>query len=137
MTRPETAGQRCPVAKARPKRDEEREERITMEIVVDAHGPEEQALSWYYYLERQLQFPFTATCIAKRAISPLRVKDEVEVTGMPGEDECERDMFVTVRWGKQGLAVPLSQLKPIRDTDEETTQAVEDWHYWVLMGYEF
>jgi hypothetical protein len=28
----------------RPTRDEEREERITMEIVVDAYGPEEQAM---------------------------------------------------------------------------------------------
>ena len=28
-------------------RDEEREERISMEIVVDAYGPEEQAMGWY------------------------------------------------------------------------------------------
>jgi hypothetical protein len=28
----------------RPTRDEEREERITMESVVDAYGPEEQAM---------------------------------------------------------------------------------------------
>jgi len=68
---------------------------------------------------------------AKRGISPLRVKDEVEVIGMPGEDECEREMFVTIRWEKEGLAVPLSQLKPIAATDNQTQQAVEDWHYWV------
>jgi hypothetical protein len=125
------------MAKAKPKRDEEREERITMEIIVDAYGPEEQAMGWYYYLEDKLQFPFTATCIAKRAISPLRVKDEVEVIGMPGESECKGEMFVTIRWEKDGLAVPLSQLKPTSDTDEQTLQAVEDWHYWVQMGYEF
>ena len=47
--------------------DEAREERITMEIIVDAYGPEEQALGWYYYLEEKLQFPFTARCIAERA----------------------------------------------------------------------
>lgn len=29
-------------------RDEEREQRITMEIVVDAYTPEEQAMGWYY-----------------------------------------------------------------------------------------
>jgi hypothetical protein len=125
------------VAKSKPKRDEEREHRITMEIVVDAYGPDERAMGWYYYLESQLQFPFTATCIAKRAISPLRVKDKVEVIGMPGEEECEHEMFVTIRRDKEGLAVPLSQLKPIRAADEQTMQAVEDWHYWVQMGYEF
>jgi hypothetical protein len=125
------------VAKHKPKCDEEREDRITMEIVVDAYDAHERAMSWYCYLEDKLQFPFTATCVAKRAISPLRVKDEVEVIGMPGEEECEREMFVTIRWEKDGLAVPLAQLNPIDDTDEETKQAVEDWHYWVQMGYEF
>ena len=123
--------------KAKPGRDEDREHRITMEVVVDAYGPEERAMGWYNHLEGQLQFPFTATCVAKRAISPLRLKDEVEVLGMPGEDECEREVFVTVRWEKEGLAVPLSQLKPLRSTDEPTKQAVEDWHYWVRMGYRF
>ena len=125
------------MAKANLKRDKEREHRIAMEIVVDANGPEEQAMGWYYYLESQLQFPFTATCITKRSISPLRIKDEVEVIGMPGEDECEHEMFVTIRWDKEGLAVPLSQLKPLRSTHEQTMQAVDDWHYWVKMGYKF
>jgi Calcium binding len=125
------------MAKAKPKHDPEREQHITMEIVVDAYDAQERAMGWYYYLEEQLQFPFTATCIAKRAISPLHVKDEVEVIGMHGEEECEHEMFVTIRWEKAGLAVPLSQLKPISATDEQTKQAIEDWHYWVTMGYEF
>ena len=125
------------MAKAKPKHDPEREQRITMDIVVDAYDAQERAMGWYYYLEEQLQFPFTATCIAKRAISPLHVKDEVEVIGMPGEEECAHEMFVTIRWEQEGLAVPLSQLKPIRATDEQTKQAIEDWHYWVKMGYEF
>ena len=126
------------MAKTKPKRDEERENRISMEIVGDAHDAEERAMGWYYYLEDQLRFPFTATCIVKRAISPLRVNDEVEVIGMPGEDECAHEMFATIRWDrKDGLAVPLSQLKPIDCTDEQTKQAVDDWHYWVKIGYEF
>ncbi len=122
---------------AKPKRDPKREQRITMEIVVDAYDEQERAMGWYYYLEDQLRFPFTATCIAKRAISPLKITDEVEVIGMPGGDECEHEMFVTFRWQKEDLAVPLSQLKPISATDKQTQQAVEDWHYWVKMGYQF
>ncbi len=122
---------------AKPKRDPKREQRITMEIVVDAYDEQERAMGWYYYLEDQLRFPFNAMCIAKRAISPLKVKDEVEVIGIPGEDECEHEMFVTFRWQKEDLAVPLSQLKPIAATDKQTQQAVEDWHYWVKMGYQF
>jgi len=122
---------------AKPKRDEEREQRITMEMIVDAYDSQERAMGWYSYLQDRLQFPFTATCIAKRSISPLRVKDEVDVIGMPSEDECEHEMFITIRWEEDGLAVPLSQLKPINAADEQTKQTVEDWHYWVKMGYEF
>jgi hypothetical protein len=79
------------------RRDERREERITMDIIVDAYGPEEQAMSWYYYLENKLRLPFTAMCTKKRAVSPLNTKDEVDVIGMPSEDECEKEMFVTIR----------------------------------------
>lgn len=119
------------------KRDEVREDRITMEIVVDAYNEIERAVGWYCYLENQIQFPFTATCIGKRAISPMQVNDEVEVIGMSDQNECEHEMFVTIRWGKDGLAVPLSQLKPIKETDQATKEAVADWHYWVDMGYGF
>jgi len=120
----------------RPETDPERERRITDEIVVDAYVEQDRAMGWYYYLESQLRFPFTAICIAKRAISPLRIKDEVEIIGMPGEEECSHEMFVTIRWEKDGLAVPLSQLKPVH-ADEQTAQAVEDWHYWVSIGHQF
>jgi hypothetical protein len=120
----------------KPRRDRERERRIELEIVVDAYDTHERAMGWYYYLEEQLKFPFTATSTAKRVISPLRVKDEVRVVGMPGEDECEHEMFVTIHWEGDRLAVPLAQLRPIVATDRRTKQGVEDWHYWVEMGYE-
>ncbi|HEX5502922.1 MAG TPA: calcium-binding protein [Thermomicrobiales bacterium] len=116
-------------------RDEEREERIHMEIIVDAYGPEEQAVGWYYYLEEALQCPFTARCIAERATSPLAVGDEVEVVEMAGEDVCEHDMFVLVRAARRPLAVPLAQLAGV-GVDDQTGQAIEDWHYWVERGNE-
>ena len=45
---------------AKPKRDPVREERIHEEIIVDAYGPEEQAMGWYYYLEDKIHFPLQA-----------------------------------------------------------------------------
>jgi len=116
-------------------RDDEREERITMEIVVDAYSPDEQSLGWYYYLDDKLHVPFTAKCIVQRATSPLRVGDEVDIVGMPPEEECEHEMFVLTRWEGGTLAVPLSQLEGVV-VDAETQQAIEDWHYWVDRGYE-
>ena len=57
---------------AKAKEDKRREERIEQEIVVDANGPEEQAMGWYYYLEDKLHFPFRSRCVVsvKRATGP-------------------------------------------------------------------
>jgi Calcium binding len=77
-------------------RDGAREERIRMEAVVNAYGAEEQAMGWYYYLQDKIHFPFTATCIAKRSISPMSQGAKVEVVGMSDEDECMREMFVEI-----------------------------------------
>lgn len=115
--------------------DNEREDRIANEIIVDAYGPEEQAMGWYYYLEDSLQFPFPAKCTAKRAASPLRVGEEVEVVRMAPEDDCLHDMFVLVEWEGRTFGAPLSQLEGV-GVDDETRQAMEDWQYWVKRGYE-
>jgi calcium binding protein len=42
------------------KSDPVREQRILMEVVVDAYGADERAMGWYCYLEGKLNFPFTA-----------------------------------------------------------------------------
>jgi hypothetical protein len=116
--------------------DEEREERIQNEAVVDAYGPEERAIRWYYYLQDRMLFPFRARCIAERAASPLRVGETVEVEEMAPEDECEHEMFVTVRWRRRSLAVPLSQVEDVA-VDAETEQVLSDWHYWCARGHQF
>ena len=117
-------------------RDEEREDRIHMEAIVDAYGPEEQAIGWYYYLDDKINFPFLAKCVVQRLISPLQVGDEAEVLEMAPASECEHEMFVLMRWDRpEGLAVPLSQLRVIHANDQ-TTEAVEDWQYWVNRGYQ-
>ena len=120
----------------KPKIDKSREARIDEEIIVDCYGEAERAMGWYYYLQDRLEFPFTAKCIAARAISPLKPGEVVEVVGMAPEDECEREMFVTIRWGERKFGVPLSQLQVVK-ASKETKEAVEDWRYWVARGYEF
>lgn len=117
--------------------DPEREERIQEEVIVDAYHEEEFALGWYYYLQDKIEFPIQAQCITERKISPLRTNDEVIILGMAPEEECSHDMFVITEWDNRTLAVPLSQLKPVKRTDEESTEAIEDWHYWVNRGYTF
>ena len=120
----------------KPKRDPTRENRIHEQIIVDANGPEEQAMGWYYYLEDKILFPFQAQCIASKPTSPLRKGELVEVRRLASEDTCNSDMLVMIRWQGRNMAVPLSQLKAAR-VDESTRQAIEDWHYWVAQGYCF
>ena len=121
---------------SKPKKDPSREERIRNEAVVDAYGPEEQAMGWYYYLENKLRFPFQAKCIASKVVSPLRKGEIVEVRRMAPEDSCSNDMLVLIRWQGRNMAVPLSQLAGV-DVDESTAEAIGDWHYWVAQGYCF
>jgi hypothetical protein len=121
---------------AKSKRDPVREERIRNEAVVDAYGPEEQALGWYYYLENRIRFPFQARCTATNAVSPLRKGETVEVRRLAPEDVCSADMLVQIRWQGRTMAVPLSQLAGV-NVDESTAQAIGDWHYWVAQGYCF
>jgi hypothetical protein len=118
------------------RKDLVREERIRNEAIVDAHGPEEQALGWYYYLENKIKFPFMARCLASKVVSPLCKGDAVEVRGLAPEDSCAGDMLVLIRWHGRNVAVPLSQLGAI-DADESTLQAIGDWHYWRAQGYCF
>lgn len=116
------------------RKDAEREERISAEIIAGAGSPEEQIMNWNDYLYSALDFPFTAHCIKLRAISPLEVDDEVVITGIADVEEWLHEIFVTMRWERRELAVPLSQLQPIGPTDESTKQAVADWHYWLAQG---
>ena len=43
-------------------KDEMREQRITMEAVVDAYDSSERAMGWYYYLDGKMKVPFKARC---------------------------------------------------------------------------
>jgi hypothetical protein len=119
---------------AKPRRDAKREGRILNEVIVDAYNPEEQVMGWYYYLEDKIRFPFQAKCIVAQVGSPLLKGETVEVRSMAPEDACAIEMLVLIPWQGRNMAVPLSQLKPIKP-DETTAEAVSDWHYWVAQGY--
>lgn len=114
----------------RTERDEERDERIKMEIIVDAYTPEEQAVGWHAYLDTTLDFPFEARCVTEREESPLEEGETVRVVGMPRTDPTLRQQFVTIEWMDRELGVPLKQLEPV-DASSTTEQAIADWHYWL------
>ena len=122
----------------RPARDEEREERITMEIIVDCYNEHEARTGWYCYLEDSLAFPFKAKCVKARKTSPLKPGDKVTVVGMLDDDEGDDrgEMMVEIKWRDDTLGIPLAQITGI-GVSEKTAEAIADWHYWVEQGRQF
>ena len=107
-----------------------------MEAIVDTYGPEEQAMGWYCYLDDKISFPFDAECIAINKRTPLELGEQINVIRMAGEDYCQYDMYVDISWKGKVLAIPLSQIKPLH-IDEDSLEAIDDWHYWIKQGYVF
>lgn len=126
------------------KEDPVREDRILLDIVVDAYNETERALGWYYHLEQEITFPFAArikhgfadACALGNKRSPLREGDMVSVVGLASEDACMSSVEAVVEHHQAQFIVPLVRLE-CQTTDESTLQAVSDWHYWCARGYEF
>ena len=110
--------------------DNDREQRIIDEIIVDTYNGHEERMGWYTYLDDNLNLPFQASWDG----------ENLEVVAMSSEDECEQEMRVDVRYAEGDnqdvFSVSLSEIDPV-DTDETTTEAVNDWKYWVKRGYDF
>jgi hypothetical protein len=109
---------------------------VINEIVVDAHDAEERAIGWEAYLDDVLTFPFEALCVKEVIISPLKKDEKIAALKMAPFDCCRNGMFVIVEWQNRQFGVPLEQILPV-DSDEETVEAIKDWHYWVEHGYQF
>ena len=56
---------------------------------------------------------------------------------MADVDDCDHDMYITVEFHDNELAVQLSQLEPIGELDDESREAICDWHYCCERGYQF
>lgn len=105
-----------------------REQRINAEVLADADTDEERATAWYYYLDRQVTFPFQAT---------LDGDEEVEVISLAVEEDCLDEMKMEVRpsdvFGAEAFTALIIDLEPL-DAEDESTEAIEDWQYWWERG---
>ena len=114
--------------------ESERESRITDKIVVDCDNEIETAMGWYYYLDSSLQFPFEAEVISDIGI-PLSGQT-IKVISMAVESDCEDGPFVMIENSTSECILQLENL----DTAAfggKTSEAVEDWKYWVKRGHRF
>jgi len=116
-----------------PQEEPEREDRIYEEAIVDAHGDEEVIISWYYYLEEKLDFPFTAA-VQVHSLGRSRQTIRVEMQAMGPVSRCGY-------WQMWVLGSPSEQegntlyhffLSDIVEAEggPERLQALADWNYW-------
>ncbi|MDM8566965.1 calcium-binding protein [Candidatus Halobeggiatoa sp. HSG11] len=113
-------------------------ERIDYEIIVDCYDEHEQGMGWITYLEENMEFPFKARIIEKSRVSALKVDDIIKVIGIDIDVEPEHFHHAEVEVEKDDRQyfVPLSNIKGI-DADEETEQAINDWHFWKKEYFKF
>lgn len=110
-----------------------------MEIVVDCYNEHEVWSGWWCHLDGKLAFPFVAECIRERRASPLKRGERATVTAMLDDDEAADslgEMQVEIEWQGRTLGVPLAQLRGV-GVDDETAEAIADWHYWIVQGRQF
>jgi hypothetical protein len=117
-------------------KDGVREFRIANKILAAAQEGEEAALAWYYHLEEIFRAPFTARLRAPQSGAPLNEGDTLTVLELADVAACREQIMITADYNGQPFTIPLAHLDPL-DADEETTEAVADWHYWLARGYEF
>ncbi len=113
--------------------DEDREQRISYEVIVDCYNDYEVTMGWYYYLQDRLDFPFKAEWFtAGKSRSEI-----VQVVGMADEEECKTDMLVEIKYRDGDLedvfSAPLNEIEPLGDHTKRE-EAIGDWRYWLDHG---
>jgi hypothetical protein len=116
------------------KLDPTREHRIIYEIVVDCYNEFEVASAWYAYMEDKLEFPFQAKCVVRNGSGALDFGEQVTVTGLPDQEECEDGLKVLIEYLEDEIDVLIEEIECIAGSDETKT-AIDDWRYGIAHGY--
>ncbi|MEM6263642.1 MAG: calcium-binding protein [Bacteroidota bacterium] len=109
----------------------EYDDKLYSEILVDCHDEDEQNMSWYYYCQDELEFPFEANIELKKRKGGTVVK-QVNVLNLSTDDsDFDRsfDLKVEIELNEYVIGVPISQLTDIKAT-EATIETINIWNYW-------
>jgi hypothetical protein len=111
--------------------EQEIREFIENEIIVDCYDEAEQNMSWYYYVESGLKFPFKAKIEIKKQDGSF-IKKEVEVLGLATSenDFGGKHFYVEITIGDDTREVPMSRLIDV-DANDETLETLAVWNFWL------
>ncbi len=110
--------------------DKEREHRIHDEIIVDAHGEYEQAMSWYYYMEENMEFPMKAK-VKLRLRGGKTEEKTVQIVEIDPKSETSLTLRLGMTEGKSDRVQYISPEDIVNiQTTEENLAVLNDWLYW-------
>lgn len=116
--------------------DPEREARIRDEAIVDAYGDEEVAMSWYYYLDERLEFPFNVmvqTHKYRQQGGISYVSSQMRLLSMAPLKRCGMHQMWAMGMLLTGRETPFHiLLNDIKSIEPNTgrSEALQDWMYW-------
>ncbi len=112
-------------------RNKEYDERLYDEILVDCKGEGEQNMSWFYYSQDELEFPFEAN-IELRKREGGKILKKVNVLNLSSDDtnfDRNFDLKVEIELYDYIIEMPIAKLTDIEAT-ENTIEIIEIWKYW-------
>ena len=111
-------------------KDEERDYRILMEVVVDCYDDEEAATGWYYYFSENLDLPIQAQANLKLRGGKMEQKI-VKIVDV--ESEFSVSEYLRIGITEEGSDriqfISPEQLVSVT-TSDENRQIMNDWLYW-------
>lgn len=107
------------------------DERLYDEILVDCRDEGEQNMSWFYYCQDELEFPFEANIELKKR-GGGKISKKINVLNLfPDDSNFERnfELKVEIELDDYIIDIPITKLTDIKGT-ENTIEIIEIWKYW-------
>ena len=112
-------------------KNKEYEEILYNEILVDCKDDYDQNMSWYYYVQDELDFPFEAQIELKKREGG-KVLKSVQVIELSDDEDFHRNsnLKVNIELDDYIIETPLGKLTEIEAT-ERTIEIIKVWKYWI------
>jgi len=108
------------------------EQKLYNEILVDCIDESEQYMSWFYYAQDEMEFPFEAKIELKKREGGITI-EKVKIINLTNEEGSlgrNLGLKVDIELGDYIIAVPLETLTNIK-SDEPTAEIINIWKYWI------
>lgn len=111
---------------------EEMRHKIDYEIIVDAYDDYEVNMSWYYFFEEAMEFPFKAETVVKYRNGKKQLL-QVDVLSLSEDDDFNELTEILFEVSPKNLEIVLevgiSKLKKVKGSDE-VKEAFDLWNFW-------